>query len=65
MMKTKCGSVPGLAIMEWWKVDDDQDWFYDLPDVESFIFFSEFSLLMGDKEKKKAKTVRFVASLYK
>jgi len=36
-------------------VDEDQDLFYDLKNVESFIFFSKFSLLMGIKRKKKAK----------
>lgn len=30
-----------------WKVDENQDWFYDLFGVDSFIFFCEFSLLMG------------------
>ena len=38
MMKTKCGSIHGWAIMEWWKVDEDQDWFYNLLNVESFMF---------------------------
>jgi len=52
MMKTKCESVPGLDIMELWKVDEDQDWFDDLPNVENLSFSQIFSL-MGIKRKEK------------
>jgi len=54
MMKIKCGNVPGLAIMEWWKVDEDQDWFYDLPSAKPYFLLSIFSLLMGIKRKSEA-----------
>lgn len=52
MMKTECGSVPGLAIMEGWKVNEDQDWFYDLPDVESLCFLMYFFSFSSDGDKE-------------
>jgi len=54
MMKTKCRSVTGLTIIEWWKVDEDQDWFYDLPNAENPFFFSQF-FTDGDKEERQGK----------
>ena len=50
MMKTKCGSVPEFAIGNK-QGDEIQDWFDDLPNVESLRFLWDFSP-DGDEEKR-------------